>query len=341
MSRTHPLISIVVLVRPSKNNLNEINAAIKKIMADVYHNYEIIFANYHRMTIIPWIFAKKYYGNGNHCITFNGEYIIIISTEVAEWQKMLVNLLSHRDKGGITLGVPIASKQGILSTIAAALGLLSRFMYGYFLRLSYFNFHPLFMIYDSTLHNDRKLNVDNKEFFIFLFRMLEKHKHKITSTKIPFSISAANIFINEVISFFAFPFIFFMIMFGIRWVNQMILYFFNGLLCLSADFGVYVFLLKIMKCHYFISGIAGFIAGFTVNFIFGRVIVFRDGARFKALWKEVLAVLTISILGLVIHQVILVVCVEILFLGKIAAKAVAVAVVFFWNFFGRKFIVYH
>jgi len=130
-------------------------------------------------------------------------------------------------------------------------------------------------------------------------------------------------------------------MLEIRWINQIILYFINGLLCLSADFGVYIFLLKIMKCHYFISGIAGFITGFTVNFIFGRVIVFKDGTRFKTLWKEVLAVLTISVLGLIIHQTILVLCVEILLLGKIAAKVVAVAVVFFWNFFGRKFIVYH
>lgn len=87
---------------------------------------------------------------------------------------------------------------------------------------------------------------------------------------------------------------------------------------------------------------AGYLAGFLFNFYVGGKYVFQSGVKVDSFASEFSRVFAINVFALALNVII----VYALFshfgaLNEFYSRAVAVFVVFFWNFFARKIFVYH
>lgn len=121
---------------------------------------------------------------------------------------------------------------------------------------------------------------------------------------------------------------------------------FNKFLILGAfstliDFLIYFVFIK-LEFHYVVAIIFGYLSGFIFNFFVGRKIIFTNGRKLKNFAQEFNAVLSINILAILLNIFIVYILVDSAhILDELSARAVAIGVVFFWNYFARKWFVYH
>lgn len=106
-----------------------------------------------------------------------------------------------------------------------------------------------------------------------------------------------------------------------------------------VDFGSYC-LLGLLGVHYLAAGVVSFIAGFAFNFFVSRLLIFKATAMEKANAKELLAVLLISLIGLILTEALLLVGTEIILMDCRVSKIIASIIVLFWNYFARRKFVY-
>lgn len=106
-----------------------------------------------------------------------------------------------------------------------------------------------------------------------------------------------------------------------------------------VDFGSYC-LLGLLGVHYLVAGVVSFIAGFAFNFSVSRLLIFKATVTEKANAKELLAVLLISLIGLILTEALLLVGTEIILMDYRASKIIASIIVLFWNYFARRKFVY-
>lgn len=106
-----------------------------------------------------------------------------------------------------------------------------------------------------------------------------------------------------------------------------------------VDFGSYC-LLGLLGVHYLAAGMLSFIAGFAFNFCVSRLMIFKATATEKANAKELLAVLLISLIGLLLTEVLLLLGTEAMQMDYRISKIIASIIVLFWNYFARKKFVY-
>lgn len=116
-------------------------------------------------------------------------------------------------------------------------------------------------------------------------------------------------------------------------------YIFVGGSAFVVDFGSYC-LLGLLKVHYLAAGVLSFVAGFVFNFCVSRLLIFKTTATEKANAKELLAVLLISLIGLLLTEALLLVGTEIIQMDYRVSKIIASIIVLFWNYFARKIFVY-
>ena len=106
----------------------------------------------------------------------------------------------------------------------------------------------------------------------------------------------------------------------------------------------YVFA-SILYIDYMFSTALAFIFSTTANWILGRVLTFKNNQKYShERWKEVLAVFTVSAIGLVFNMIIMYILVTIIGLNtKLLmsySKIIATGIVFIWNFLIRKLVIY-
>lgn len=90
--------------------------------------------------------------------------------------------------------------------------------------------------------------------------------------------------------------------------------------------------------HYSIAAAAGFVAGLLINFALARHFVFgRAGFGF---WPELSGLTAIGLGGVALTELILWIGIEVAGLYILTAKAVALVLVFFWNFLARRSLIY-
>lgn len=82
----------------------------------------------------------------------------------------------------------------------------------------------------------------------------------------------------------------------------------------------------------------GYLVGTLVNFCAARRWVFRGSSM--SFTAELCSVFIVGAIGLVLTEIITVSLTSHMHLQLMAAKTVAVAVVFFWNFFARRMLIY-
>lgn len=104
---------------------------------------------------------------------------------------------------------------------------------------------------------------------------------------------------------------------------------------LAVDIGLLVLCHDAFGMHYLAAATIGFACGVVVNYLLGIAWVFRE-SRFQSRGVEFMVTAGVATVGLAINDGVMWLLVEKLALFYLAAKALAAAAVFFWNFFIRQ-----
>ncbi|MEP7070252.1 MAG: GtrA family protein [Usitatibacter sp.] len=106
-----------------------------------------------------------------------------------------------------------------------------------------------------------------------------------------------------------------------------------------VDIGLFMLFAQGFGWPYLRVAAGGFVAATLVNYFLGVRFVFVSGARFRRRW-ELALVFLVSAVGLVLNQLILAAGVEMAYFPLLLAKLTATGVVFFWNYFARRLVVF-
>ena len=120
---------------------------------------------------------------------------------------------------------------------------------------------------------------------------------------------------------------------------QLFKYFFVGGIAYTVDFGSLFILTDLVKVHYLISAAIAFTLGLITNYSLSIVWVFSK----RTVADKRLEFIIFSIIGLVglgLNEVIIWFFTEWIHFHYLISKIFSTVVVFFWNFFARKKILF-
>lgn len=121
---------------------------------------------------------------------------------------------------------------------------------------------------------------------------------------------------------------------------QMFRYLFVAIAAFGCDFITLVALTELANMHYLLAAAIGFSGGLAVNYVLSVRWVF--GARtFTSRRLEFLAFATIGVIGLLMTAGLMWFMTGLLGVYYIISKLIVTAVVFFWNFLARKFLLFN
>jgi len=120
---------------------------------------------------------------------------------------------------------------------------------------------------------------------------------------------------------------------------QLFRYFFVGGLAFAADFITLFFLTEYVGVHYLVSAALAFILGLIVNYLLCIFWIFNI-RRFSSRSLEIILFVIIGIIGLGLNELIIWFFTEIAMLFYLISKLISTAIVYFWNFFARKYFLY-
>ena len=108
---------------------------------------------------------------------------------------------------------------------------------------------------------------------------------------------------------------------------------------LAVDAGVYVALIRVGGVHYLAAAPAGFALGIATIYVLSTRWVFRK-RRLASVRSEFLIFTLIGLAGLLVNQLVIYVCVDKLSTSYELAKLASAAIVFGFNFVGRKLVLF-
>lgn len=120
---------------------------------------------------------------------------------------------------------------------------------------------------------------------------------------------------------------------------QFVRYFFVGGFAFVVDFGLLYILTEYAGLHYLLSATLSFIAGLLVNYIISCLWVF-NGSKFKNRLVEFLFFAAIGVVGLALNNTLIWLFTDCIGTHYMFSKIVAAAMVYLWNFFARKYLVF-
>lgn len=120
---------------------------------------------------------------------------------------------------------------------------------------------------------------------------------------------------------------------------QFVRYFFVGGFAFVVDFGLLYILTEYAGLHYLLSATLSFIAGLLVNYIISCLWVFSN-SKFKSRIVEFLFFAAIGVVGLGLNDFLIWLFTDCIGTHYMFSKIVAAAVVYLWNFFARKYLVF-
>ena len=120
---------------------------------------------------------------------------------------------------------------------------------------------------------------------------------------------------------------------------QFVRYFFVGGFAFVVDFGLLYILTEYAGLHYLLSATLSFIAGLLVNYIISCLWVF-NGSKFKNRLVAFLFFAAIGVVGLALNDTLIWLFTDCIGTHYMFSKIVAAAMVYLWNFFARKYLVF-
>lgn len=121
---------------------------------------------------------------------------------------------------------------------------------------------------------------------------------------------------------------------------QLFRYLLVGGTAFAVDFGLLWGLTEWCGVHYLFAAALSFIAGLTVNYLLSIRWVFSEHALHSCATEFSLFAL-IGVAGLGLNEAIIWIAAECLRCHYMASKIIAAAVVFFWNFLARKYLLFY
>lgn len=120
---------------------------------------------------------------------------------------------------------------------------------------------------------------------------------------------------------------------------QLLRYGFVGGVAFVADYGTLFLLTHYAGMHYLWSAAVAFAIGLTVNYLLSISWVFNRNRSAKP-WVEFMVFTLIGIVGLGLNELIMYVATDLLSMHYMLSKLISTALVFCWNFFARKLIIF-
>ena len=120
---------------------------------------------------------------------------------------------------------------------------------------------------------------------------------------------------------------------------QLFRYLWVGGVAFIVDYGCLFLLTEYVHVSYLISAAVAFVLGLTVNYLLSTLWVFPD-SRLNNKMAEFTVFASIGLVGLLLNEVIMFVCCEVLNIHYMISKLCSTGIVFFWNFFARKIILF-
>jgi putative flippase GtrA len=121
---------------------------------------------------------------------------------------------------------------------------------------------------------------------------------------------------------------------------QLFRYIFVGGAAFIADFGLLYVLTEYIGLHYLLSATFSFIVGLIINYSLSKVWVF-SGNTIKKRWMEFIVFSLIGMVGLGLNNLFLWIFTDYCSIHYMLSKIFTTIIVFFWNFLGRKFILFN
>ena len=120
---------------------------------------------------------------------------------------------------------------------------------------------------------------------------------------------------------------------------QLLRYGFVGGVAFVADYGTLFLLTHYVGIHYLWSAAIAFAIGLTVNYLLSISWVFNKN-RSTNPWVEFIVFTLIGVVGLGLNELIMYVATDLMTLHYMLSKLISTALVFCWNFFARKLIIF-
>ena len=124
-----------------------------------------------------------------------------------------------------------------------------------------------------------------------------------------------------------------------NWLLQLLRYGFVGGVAFVVDYGSLFLLTHYAGVPYLWSAAIAFILGLVTNYLLSISWVFRRNENLRP-WVEFLFFAIIGVIGLVLNELIMYAGTDLLHMHYMVSKLISTAIVFFWNFFARKFLVF-
>ena len=136
-----------------------------------------------------------------------------------------------------------------------------------------------------------------------------------------------------------------------RWVNklfveptenvllQLFRYGFVGGAAFGVDYATLFVLTNNVGVQYLWSAAIAFVLGLVANYLLSISWVFRNRGDLSR-WQEFLFFAVIGVVGLGFNELIMYACTGLMHIHYMVSKLVSTAIVFFWNFFARKYLLF-
>ena len=121
-------------------------------------------------------------------------------------------------------------------------------------------------------------------------------------------------------------------------VLQIIRYLFVGGISFVVDYAILFLLKEYCAVNYLIAAAFAFCGGVVANFVFTKLLVFKTVLQNKV--RERAIFFLICAAGLIYTELIMYCLTDLLGIHYLLSKIVATIIVFFWNFFAKKLILY-
>lgn len=121
---------------------------------------------------------------------------------------------------------------------------------------------------------------------------------------------------------------------------QLFRYTFVGGFAFIVDFGTLFFLTEFFHIHYLVSAGIAFLFGLIINYFLSVMWVFSCRTMESQLMEFFLFTL-IGLVGLGLTEIFLWILTDILLIYYLISKIITTTVVYFWNFFIRKLILFN
>lgn len=120
---------------------------------------------------------------------------------------------------------------------------------------------------------------------------------------------------------------------------QLFRYGFVGGAAFLVDYGFLFLLTEVFGIHYLLSATISFILGLITNYLLSVVWVFNN-RKLANRWAEFGVFAIIGVIGLGLNALIMYLCTDKIGIHYMLSKIISTVIVFFWNFFARKIILF-